>query len=180
MIFVALLRGINVGGNNKVEMIRLKGLFESLGFINVKTYINSGNIIFCTDEDKNLTERIKTAVTKEFNLNIDVVIRTYPEIKVISQAVPSSWTNDTEQKTDIFFLSEEVNNESILDMLIIKPEIDTVKYIYGAIVWKVTRKNVTKSGLLKIIGTDLYKKVTVRNVNTLRKLEILMSSIQEK
>ena len=49
MTYVALLRGINVGGNNKVEMARLKKVFESLGFINVRTYINSGNVIFDTD-----------------------------------------------------------------------------------------------------------------------------------
>lgn len=51
MVYVCLLRGINVGGNNKVSMKELKVLMESHGFFNVETYINSGNIIFESDSD---------------------------------------------------------------------------------------------------------------------------------
>lgn len=176
MIYVALLRGINVGGNNKVEMKRLKVVFEKLGHTNVLTYINSGNIIFHNEssDTKALHNTIEKALEKEFGFFIPVVIKTKPEIEAIDKALPSTWVNDTGTKTDVMFLWEEFNNKKVLAQLNIKPEIDNVRFVDGAILWMVKKKDVTKSGLLKIIGTDLYKKMTIRNANTLRKLLNLM------
>ncbi len=178
MKYVALLRGINVGGNNKVEMVRLKKVFENLGYSEVKTYINSGNIIFTTLEAHNLlTKKVETAIEKEFKLNVKVVIKSLPEVRTIENVIPKTWTNGGDSKTDVLFLWDEVNKKETLNDLKIKPEIDHVKYVDGAIIWNVDRKNITRSGLLKIVGTDFYKKVTIRNVNTLRKLKTLMTSI---
>lgn len=175
MKYVALLRGINVGGNNKVEMIRLKKIFEDLGYSQVKTYINSGNIIFSTSEShSSLTGKIEKAIEEEFKLHIKVVVKSLSEITKIDGVIPKTWTNGGESKTDVLFLWNEINKKEALHNLKIKPEIDHVKYIDGAIIWNVDRKNITKSGLLKIVGTDFYKKVTIRNVNTLRKLKYLM------
>lgn len=177
MKYVALLRGINVGGNSRVEMVRLKKVFEELGFSDVKTYINSGNIIFATNQEvSKLADEIEKAIEKEFNLTIKVVIRSFPEIQAIAKAAERSWGNDAEQKTDVLFLWDEINNKDVLKQLIIKPEIDHVLYVHGAVLWHVKRKDITRSGLLRIVGTDLYKKVTLRNINTLRKLENLMRS----
>ncbi|MFT3751872.1 MAG: DUF1697 domain-containing protein [Paludibacter sp.] len=68
MIYVALLRGINVGGNNKVEMKKLKSTFELLGFTNVVTYINSGNIVFedISKEQVVIVNEIEKAIKKDF------------------------------------------------------------------------------------------------------------------
>jgi len=180
MIFVALLRGINVGGKTKVEMSRLQKLFESLHFTHIKTYINSGNIIFITDKDSNLQTFIEDAIAQEFGMDIDIVLLNYSEIGVISKAIPISWTNDKEQKTDILFLRKEIDNEHVLQKLPIKPDIETVRYVPGAVLWNIKRENVTKSGLVKIVGTPLYKQMTIRNVNTVRKLEHLMTDILNK
>jgi uncharacterized protein (DUF1697 family) len=66
MKYIALLRGINVGGNHKVEMKNLKALFESLGFSDVSTYINSGNVIFESNEERSVVlEKIITCFEKE-------------------------------------------------------------------------------------------------------------------
>lgn len=73
-------------------------------------------------------------------------------------------------KCDVMFLWDKYNNKSVIEQLTIKPEIDEVKYVHGALVWKVDRKNVTKSGMMKIVGTDLYRNMTVRNCNTVRKI----------
>ena len=59
----------------------------------------------------------------------------------------------------------------------IKPEIDTVLFFRGGILWKTDRENVARSGLIKIVGTDLYKKMTVRNVNTVRKIYDIMKML---
>jgi uncharacterized protein (DUF1697 family) len=175
MKYVALLRGINVGGNNKVEMPRLKKLFEELDFKNVKTYINSGNIIFeAKGTPMVLAKKIEKEIEKEFKFNIYVVIRDLKNIQKLDKAVPKEWVNDETMKTDVMFLWDDVDNKNVLKQVIIKPDIDDVKYLDGAIIWRVDRKAVTRSGLLKIVGTPLYKKITIRNVNTLRKLKELM------
>lgn len=178
MKYVALLRGINVGGNNKIEMAKLKTIFESLGYTSVKTYINSGNIIFETsDAHGSLSKEIEKAIENEFKINISVVVKSLTEINTIEKVIPKDWTNGGDSKTDVLFLWDEMNKKEVLDDLKIKPEIDHVKYINGAIIWHVERKDIGKSGLLKIVGTEIYKKVTIRNVNTLRKLKLLMDDL---
>ena len=178
MKYVALLRGINVGGNSKVDMKRLKSSLEEIGLKNVITYINSGNVIFESEKPQTELDKLtESAINKEFNLEVPVVIKSEDELKKIAKIVPDEWTNDTDQKTDVLFLWEEVNDKNVLDDLHLKPEIDNVKYIDGAIIWNVKRKNVTRSSLLKIIGTPLYKKVTIRNINTVRKLNELINAL---
>lgn len=179
MIYVALLRGINVGGNNKVEMKRLKEVFENSGHLNVSTYINSGNVIFESPAQNNevLIKKLESAIKKEFGFYINVVVKSLPEIEAISKKLPDSWVNDLDMKTDVMFLWESADNKKVLEEIIVKPELDNVVYIKGALIWNVKRKEVTKSGLLRIVGTPLYKQMTIRNSNTFRKLLSLMKSV---
>ncbi len=176
MIYVALLRGINVGGNRKVEMAKLNTTFQSLGFSGVTTYINSGNVIF-KSENKNSTQLvsvIERGIEKDFGFKVHVVLRDLASIREINKNLPKSWTNDTNIKIDVMFLWDVVDSPKVLEQVIIKSRIDYVKYIPGALLWRVDRININKSGLLRIVGTELYKKMTIRNVNTLRRLRILM------
>ncbi|RTR34045.1 DUF1697 domain-containing protein [Robertmurraya yapensis] len=179
MIYIALLRGINVGGKNKIDMKKLKQSFEQAGMEDVVTYINTGNIIFSSkSQSKNeLSDILEEAIHKDFGLNIRVVVRSFDDIKRIISAIPATWKNDNEMKSDVLFLWDDIDEESVLENLTIKPNIDTVKYVPGAILWSVEKKNVTKSGVSKIIGTKVYKHVTVRNVNTARKIYELMSKL---
>lgn len=180
MVYVALLRGINVGGNAKVEMPRLKALFERLGCSQVLTYINSGNVIFSDPRPAAaLVPVIEAAIAQEFNLPVRVVVRDFANIALLNKEVPAEWTNDTEQKTDIMFLWDELDNEEIMKKIVIKPELDRVRYLPGALIWNVARPNVTRSGLMRVAGSPEYKLMTIRNVNTLRKLYALMSNIKE-
>lgn len=180
MIYVALLRGINVGGNSKVEMARLKGVFEKIGHVNVSTYINSGNVIFESPDQngKKLVKKLEGAIEKEFGFNIKVVVKSLKEMEVIFEKLPDSWKNDTEVKTDVMFLWESVDNKKVLENLIIKPGLDNVVYIKGALLWMVKRKDVTRSGMMRLAGTPLYKQMTIRNCNTFRKLLSLMKAVK--
>ena len=176
MIYVALLRGINVGGNNKISMKELKIAFEKSGMTNVKTYINSGNIIF--EDAKNNPQQIvailEKAIKKTFKLEIKVWLRDIKNIQQVVKALPATWKNDNETKCDVLFLSDEIDSKATIKELPIRSEYDTVKYVKGAILWKIDRKNVTRSGLQKIVGTSIYKQMTIRNCNTVRKLAELM------
>ncbi|MCK9345108.1 MAG: DUF1697 domain-containing protein [Candidatus Pacebacteria bacterium] len=168
MKYVALLRGINVGGNNKVEMSKLKKVFKDLGYENVLTYINSGNVIF--DADKTDVSVIERALKKNFKFDIKVVVRDLKNIQKLCKAIPKEWVNDPEQKTDVLFLWEEYDNKKSLDLININKDVDNLLYVSGAIVWNVQRKDYKKSGMNKLIGTPVYKHMTSRNVNTTRKL----------
>ncbi len=177
MIYVALMRGINVGGKNKVEMRRLKAVLEQLGFSNVRTYINSGNVIFSDTSYENIdkmTKAIEKKIETEFGFYVKTLVKDFDAISAIAAELPDNWVNDKTMKCDVMFLWENYANVKVLDQLIIKPGLDEVKYVAGAVIWRVDRPNVTRSGLMKLVGTDLYKHMTIRNCNTVRKLYQLM------
>lgn len=174
--YVALLRGINVGGNNKVEMSVLKKVFEELDFSEVRTYINSGNVIFTTEKSnsKEIIHSIETAIHKKFKFPIRIVIRDAKNIQKLCKEVPSDWTNDKGQRTDILFLWDEFDKKATLDLITKNPNVDTLLYSKGAIIWNIKRKDYRKSGLHKFIGTPVYKNMTARNINTVKKLAELI------
>lgn len=179
MIYVALLRGINVGGNNKVDMKELKKVFEEAGMSSVKTYINSGNIIFADSKHKKeeLPTILEAAILANFDLNIKVLVYSIDNFQRIAASIPHNWTNGQDMKSDVWFLWPEADDAAVIEELIIKPEIDRVEYVSGAVLWSVDKMDVTKSGMQKVIGTKLYKLVTIRNVNTVRKLVGLMEEM---
>jgi uncharacterized protein (DUF1697 family) len=176
MVFVALLRGINVGGKNRVEMSRLKEAFERLGFADVRTYINSGNVIFRSDEAPR-AEAIEKALKAEFGFAIAVTLRDGTSIQAVARALRDDWVNDDTMKCDVLFLWEGVDSRSALGELTVKPGIDEVKAVEGALIWRVDRPVLTRSGLMRVAGSDLYKRMTVRNCNTVRKLAALTQAV---
>lgn len=113
MKYVALLRGINVGGKNKVKMETLREVCSSLGFKNVKTYINSGNVVFETRKSNNikLAERIAKAIEKEFLLTIKVIVRSFSEIENIIKNNPFAGQFENDKDLHVFFLDEEMPKE---------------------------------------------------------------------
>ncbi len=83
--YVAFLRGINVGGNKTIAMARLKALFDALGFASVKTHLNSGNVVFASDEKDRakLTKEIEAAIEKEFGFRPVTMLRDVAALKKI-------------------------------------------------------------------------------------------------
>jgi uncharacterized protein (DUF1697 family) len=181
MMYLALLRGINVGGQNKVEMSRLKTVFESIGATEVRTYINSGNVIFEHDRaPTRLVAAIEKAIETEFGFAVRIVLRTVDEVKSLTKAIPDAWKEDSAMRCYVMFLWDDVDAPSVLDLLTIKDAIDDVKYVPGTIVWRVDRDVLTRSGMMRLTSDNLYKQMTIRNVNTVRKLADLMSNTWEK
>ena len=169
--YVALLRGINVGGTHPVDMKRLKVLFESSGYHEVSTYINSGNVIFTAEEQPaRIRENIVRSIEKEFGFVVPALIKSQREMRRIAGVVPASWLNDKEQKTDVAYLFPDIDSETTIDALPAKREYVDIRYTKGALYWNVDRKNLIRSNLSKIASHPLYKLMTVRNVNTCRYL----------
>lgn len=181
MIYVALLRGINVGGNNKINMKELKVTFERVGMQSVVTYINTGNIIFADEchTKEELSALLEQAILEDFGLDIKVLILSLDDYARVMTALPEDWTNGDRMKSDVMFLWEEADKEAVVGELPHKPEVDSVIYVPGAILWSVDRDQVTLSGMNKLIGTKLYRQMTVRNVNTTRKIYELMLAANE-
>lgn len=179
MIYVALLRAINVGGKNKVEMRTLKKTFESLGFKNVVTYINSGNIIFeaISEQQGSMEDKIENAIKRDFHLDLKVLIRDIKAMESIHEKLPLTWVKDKTMRTDVMFLWEKIDTPRVAEQLMIN-DVDKVKYVSGAILWNIEDENYSKSAMPKLIGTELYKHMTIRNANTFRKIYQIMTEIQ--
>ena len=179
MIYVALLRGVNVGGKNKIDMKALKETFIRVGMQSVLTYINSGNIIFIDGRHRKteITEILENAIYEDFRLKIKVLILNMDDFEAMMSILPESWSNDSNMKGDVLFLWDEIDRDKACTQLVIKPDIDKVLLFPGGILWAVDRENVSRSGAMKLVGTDLYRKMTIRNVNTSRKIYEIMKEL---
>lgn len=170
MKYVVLLRGVNVGGNRRVEMARFRGVLVRLGMENVRTYINSGNAV--GDFDGSLSSGIvQVALEHEFGFAVPTLVVTGDDIIRIAQAIPADWQNDySKHKSDVAYLFPEVDTPATKDIFGENPDVETILYVPGALLSCVSRANQPKSSLKKVIGTPLYQHMTVRNVTTACKL----------
>ncbi len=179
--YVALLRGINVGGNTPIKMAELKTCFEDAGMEDVTTYINSGNVIFRTakTDPRALEAKLETAITKQFGFELYVVVRDYQQISAVLKNLPKSWTTTPDLRCYVIFLRHTIDKKELMDSFTPKPDIDEVHYYPGTVFWSVLMKNRTKSTMTKMIGTKIYKEMTIRNDNTLRKIHAIMSTTNQ-
>ena len=157
-------------------MAKLKACFEELGFDEVSTYINSGNVFFTSpaQEEQKLVEKIENGIAKTFGFPVRVVVRDEKNIQEVVDAIPEDWKNGDGQKSDVLFLWDEYRSPKSLELLKKVDGVDTLIYVDGAILWNIEFKNYSKSGMRVFMGTELYKNMTARNVNTIRKLAALL------
>lgn len=180
-VFVALLRGVNVGGNNMISMKALKESFERMGFAQVTTYINSGNIIFATKDDdaRKLETKIEHMLAKEYDLNSKVVIRSLPEMEELVQNLPRSWNGDAAWRYNVIFLRHTIDSKDVLADLPAKSDIEEVVYHPGALMWSALVAEVNRTTWAKFATRKSYRDTTVRNLNTTKKLYELMKKTAE-
>src|SRR5688572_3872308 len=104
MRYVALLRGINVGGNNIIKMTALKQAFEEAGFENVATYIASGNVMFeAKGNSAALEARIEKGLSKKFGYDARVLVRSKTQLAKVLKSAPRGWP-DPKLRCNIIFL----------------------------------------------------------------------------
>jgi uncharacterized protein (DUF1697 family) len=180
-VFVALLRGVNVGGNNMISMKALKGSFEELGFSKVSTYINSGNIIFKTKEKdpRKLEKKIEQMLARDYDLNSKVVVRSLTEMETLVENLPRSWTGDGSRKYNVIFLRHTIDSEDILAELPSKNDIEEIVYRPGALLWSAQVTELSRTNMLKLSSRKIFNDMTVRNLNTTKKLYELMKKVEE-
>jgi uncharacterized protein (DUF1697 family) len=179
MKYIGLLRGINVGGNSLIKMIELKAAFEKSGYTNVVTYINSGNVIFQSDEKdvRKITKTLEKNLSQEFGMLLRVVVRSHNELQEIVSNVPSCWTDGSDVRKYISFILEPSNAKDIAQEIDLREGVDELKIGKQVLYMTTKMSGLTKSGFTKMIGKKIYKEMTMRNFNTVEKIWGIMEKV---
>jgi len=179
MRVISLLRGINVSGQKKIKMADLRSLYEGLGFQNVTTYIQSGNVIFDTNLKKHLDakRKIEQAILEKYNFDVPVTLRSVEDFKNLIKNCPIKSIDPKLEgsKVLVSFLSDKPENEKFENLLkyVVKPE---ELMIRGSEVYLRCPNGYGKSKLNNnFIENKLCVGATTRNWKTILKL-IEMSS----
>jgi uncharacterized protein (DUF1697 family) len=180
-VFVALLRAVNVGGNNIISMRALKESFEGMGFKQVSTYINSGNVIFTTRETdaRKLERKIEQMLVKDFELEGKVVVRSLAEMARLVGSLPSSWDGDSSWRYNVIFLRHTIDSEKILEELTAKGDYEQICYRPGTVLWSAQASEINRTNMQKLSSRKIFRDMTVRNLNTTKKLHTLMKKVAE-
>ena len=175
--YVALLRGINVGGNNIIAKDDLRRCFEDLGFARVRTYIQSGNIVFraAQGEGEQLTARVEAGLSERFSYAARAVVLSYAEYRALLDAAPPAWGEGPAYRHNaLFTLAGTTPDEVLASLPPVKDELETVAAGPGVIFWSAEKQRVTRSAFVKLPALPVYQQVTIRNHNTVRRLAALL------
>lgn len=179
MRYVALLRGINVGGNNIIKMVALREAFEKAGFSQVATYIQSGNVVF----DAPSTPKAKLTLTVErmldaaFGYESRIVLVSARELAlVMTEAPPKFGALPARYRYDVLFVKEPMTTREALAHVTTNPEVDVATAGKHALYFRRLIAKASKSHLAKIVGRPVYRSLTIRNWNTTKQLAVMAAA----
>ena len=180
-VYVALLRGINVGGSNLIRMPALKSCFEAQGLRDVSTYIQSGNVLFTAARANQgaLTGQIEKALSKTFAYQSRVVVRSFEQMQAIVDAAPRGFGGrPAAYRYDVIFLKHPLTADEALAGMSARPGVD--RLVAGDDVLYVSRliAKAAQSHLSRVVGTPVYQNMTMRNWNTTTRLLELMTRVR--
>ena len=168
--YLVLLRGINVGGRNKVPMAALRELLESHGHTNVSTYIASGNVILSSDQSAaEIKREIEDALPKTFKLDselIAVLVLTRAQLRAVVRKRPKGFgaKPDTHHSDAVFLMG--ISAAEAMKVFDPRPGVDEVWPGTGVIYSQRLSAQRTKSRLGRIVGTPAYQSMTIRSWTT--------------
>jgi uncharacterized protein (DUF1697 family) len=172
--YVALLRGINVGGKNKIPMAELKIALEDLGYESVQTYIQSGNVVFSAGGTATTVEdEVEAMLPQRFRLDsatIMVLVLDGDRLaKIVDQAPEGFGTEPDTYLYDVAFL-KGVTGDDVLPHVKVRPEVDAVWPYPDAFYYRRLIALRTKTRLQSIASAPMYGRMTIRNWKTTTKL----------
>ncbi len=175
--YIALLRGINVGGHKKIPMAELRLLLEKKGLRNVKTYIQSGNVVFQSpSQDKTeIEELIKKLILDHFGFEVPVLVKTHSELKTIINACP--FLEDEKIKSYFFLLQSLPNKENVEEASEKQYEGEDYKILNDCIYYYCNKGYGQAKFNMSLFERKLETNATSRNYRTMVKL-IEMSATQ--
>ena len=174
MKYIALLRGINISGKNKISMGELKSELDKK-YKNVSTYLNSGNVIFESEiKDKEMIMNdIYQIVKNKFDLEIPVFVMTTDELEDILNHKPEWWGTDNKEIYDnLIFIIPPTKYEDVYNTIWEpKQDIEKIEVYKNSIFWSFDLKNYRKSNWwVKTASTDIKDRITIRTANTMKKV----------
>ena len=175
MKYIALLRGINISGKNKISMGELKLELEKNKYQNVSTYLNSGNVILesNTDNKEDIMKDIYKIIKNKFNLEIPIFVMTSLELEDILNNNPKWWgTENKEIYDNLIFIIPPTKYEDVYNTIgEPKDDIEKIKEYNNSIFWSYDLKSYRKSNWwIKTASTNISDKITIRTANTMKKI----------
>jgi len=165
--YVALLRGINVGGRNRVPMADLRAVFDAAGFADVATYIQSGNVVFSAAGSSGLEGRIEAALAVRFGASIPVVVRSLRQLRTVVRAAPLGFgERPDEYHSDVIFLKAPLTPANAMAAVQLRDGVDAAWPGTGVLYFERLSARRTQSRLSSIMGTPAYQQMTIRNWRT--------------
>ena len=173
--YIALLRGINISGKNKVPMAELKLGFEQLHYAQVKTYLNSGNVIFSSDEADTfkLTRQIAEMIQHQFGFAIPVFVISKEALEDILHHAPDWWGDENKEIYDnlIFIMPPATFKDVYSEIGAPKEGLEKIAGYREAVFWSFSRKDYQKTNWWsRTASANISSKLTIRTANTVRKI----------
>lgn len=174
--YVALLRGINVGGKNLIGMPALKACFEAQGFADVVTYIQSGNVVFTSDaKASTLVARIETTLAKAFDYDASVVLRSRQQLRRVFDGAPAAFgARPALYRYDVIFLKDPLSASEALESVTARAGVDQVFTGSGVLYFSRVIRKASQSQLSRLVSKPVYRRMTIRNWNTTTRLLEIM------
>lgn len=169
MDHVALLRGINVGGKHPVPMAALRDVFAEIGATNVATYIQSGNVLFDADHrgPAAWVAPIEAALSERFGFAATVVVRSAAEMRAIVDAAPAGFGREPDTfRDDVIFLKEPLTASAAMSHVATRDGVDVVATGPSVLYFSRVAARATESRMSRIVGTPIYRQLTIRNWRT--------------
>jgi uncharacterized protein (DUF1697 family) len=178
--YVALLRGINVGGKNAIPMPTLKASFEGAGLEDVRTYIQSGNVVFTapSSSQAELTTRVESLLREAFaHYDASVVLRSRGQMRAIVQRAPDGFgAEPSTYRYDVMFLKAPLTARTVVQSVPTREGVDRVWPGTGVVYFSRLTSRATSSRLNRVASMPIYQQMTIRNWNTTTRLAELLEA----
>lgn len=177
--YVALLRGINVGGRNKVPMADLRRAFEESGHGDVATLIQTGNVIFTSSAPKaSLEADVENMLERRLGYPLVVVVRSLAQLRAVVHRAPHGFgATPTKYHSDAIFLRSPLTARQVMNMVELRDGVDAAWPGRGVIYFQRLSAQRTKSRMARIVGTPEYALMTIRNWNTTTRLLHMLEDV---
>ena len=179
-MYVALLRGINVGGKNPIRMADLKACFEEHGFERVATYIQSGNVVFnaARSSPTQLTVDIENILAARFDYAASIVLRSRRQMRAIVDHAPAGFGEDPDHhRYEVIFLKAPLTARAAMKSVLTRDGVDRAHAGTGVLYFSILISRATQSRISRIVSMPVYQSITIRNWNTTTRLLRMLESV---
>jgi uncharacterized protein (DUF1697 family) len=176
--YVALVRGINVGGNHLIKMADLKACFDAQGLKDVATYIQSGNVVFsAAAKPADIARRLEAALHTTFDCRTKVVLRSQKEMAAIVGRAPKGFGKQPDKyRYDVIFLNAPLTAEAALAQVPTREGVDDARAGVGVLYFSRLVSKASQSKLSRVVSLPIYKEMTIRNWRTTTTLLQMMGA----